>query len=524
MNISFFLPWLKKHGDSLIASLAGFILIYLFTEHGGIGISPDSIGYTSTARNLVAGKGFLQFGGYPLVDFPVFYSIYLAFVMIVTRQDIIQCAPILNGLMFAAVIFFSGLLMEKFIRRSRWYKIALLVAIATSPSLIEIYSMLWSETLFILLTLVFYFTLYRYFQCHSLSALLLPAVIAAIAFDTRYAGITLVATGVLLLFLDKQLKWKNKVPHLLVFGLIGCSLVTVNLIHNSIVSGLLTGKRQKGITPLSDNIAYSGNVLSDWTSLWGGSHLFFIAVGCIVIALFIWLFLKNLKRKVDYHSYENIVIAFFIVYVCFIIFSSTISRYEQINNRLLSAAFLPFLWGITYKIPTWIRALRKKRHKWGLGIIFSAIAVAVCANYYSINADNYSFMHESGIPGYTEDCWKQSPTIHFLQRNHLYFDPDSMVYSNHNQAVYFYTNYAVDAVPEKAYKGDVKMFNDESPIVLVWFYSDPNHDILSLRDVKRTKKLSILRSFSDGTIFLCLNKDTADSSLSQTKSPFIKGK
>ncbi|MBP1640442.1 MAG: hypothetical protein H6Q17_2025 [Bacteroidetes bacterium] len=520
MNTSHILQWLKKHGDSLIASVAGFFIIYFFTKHGGIGISPDSIAYTSTARNFVAGNGLMIFGGHPLVDFPVCYPLFLSLVMLITKLDVVTCAPVLNGLMFAVVILLSGVIMERFIRRSKWYKTILLIAIATSPSLIEIYSMLWSETLFIILSLLFFFSLHRYYRNHSLRTLLVPAILAAIAFDTRYAGITLVATGEILLFWDKQLKWKEKIKHLVLFGIIGCSLVTINLVHNAVATGLLTGKRQKGITPLSDNIAYSGSVLSDWTSLWGDNHYFFIIVGLLIIALFVWLFIKNLKKKQDYHSYENIVIAFFIVYVSFIVLSSTISRYEQINNRLLSAAFLPFLWGVTHKVPAWIRALRDRRHKWGVGIIFTAIAIGVCANYYAINTDNYSFMQESGIPGYTEDCWRESPTIRFIQRNRIYFDPDSMVYSNHNQAVYFYTNYAVDAVPEKAYKGDVKMFADESPIVLIWFYSDPNPELLSLKDIRKMKKLKVLHSFDDGAIFLCLNRDTTSTGPPKLKTSF----
>jgi len=520
MNSSDILQWLKKHGDSLIASVAGFFTIYFFTQHGGIGISPDSIAYTSAARNLIAGHGLVNYGGYPLADFPACYPLFLSLVMFITRLDVIACAPVLNGLMFSGVIFLSGVIMERFIRRSRWYKIIMLIAITTSPALIEIYSMLWSETLFIILSLSFFFALHRYYRNHSLRSLLVPAIIAAVAFDTRYAGITFVATGEILLFLDKQLKWKEKIRHLVLFGVIGCSLVTINLIHNAVATGLLTGKRQKGITPLSDNIAYSGSVLSDWTSLGGDGHYFFIVISLLIIALFVWLFLKNLKKKQDYHSYENIVIAFFIVYVGFIILSSTISRYEQINNRLLSAAFLPFLWGVTHKIPAWIRALHKKRHKWGVGIIFMAVSVGLCVNYYAVNSDNYSFMQESGIPGYTEDSWRQSPTIHFIQRNRIYFDPDSVVYSNHSQAVYFYTNYAVEAVPEKAYKGDVKMFADESPIVLIWFYSDPNPELLSLKDIRKMKKLKVLHSFDDGTIFLCLNRDTTSTGPPKLKTSF----
>jgi hypothetical protein len=508
MNTHKLTALLKQHGDSLLASIAGFVIIYLFTLHGGIGISPDSIAYTSVARNLVAGNGFTQFGGHPLVDFPLCYPLFLSIVMFFTRLDIITCAPVLNGLMFSSVIFLSGCLMERFIHRSKWYKIILLIAITTSPSLIEIYTMLWSETLFIIWALLFFFAIHRYYRQHSLSSLVIMAAIAALAFDTRYAGITFVATGELLLFFDKQLKWKQKTTHLILFGAIACSLVTVNLIRNALSSGYLTGMRQKGITPLSDNIAYSGSVLSDWTTLWSTNHLFFLLITILVIALFVWLFIKNLVKSKEYHAYENSIIAFFIIYVGFIVLSSTISRYEQINNRLLSAAFLPFLWGITYKIPGWINALHHKRHKWGLGVISLTIAVALYANYYSVNAENYDYMHESGIPGYTEDDWKQSPTIHFLQHHLYYLDQDSSVYSNHCQAVYFYTNHAVDMVPERVYKKEVKNFNSDSLQVLIWFFNDLNSDVLSLKEIRKHKNLKPLHVFSDGVIYFCTNKDT----------------
>ena len=38
--------------DSVIAGIAGFILIYIWTRHSGIGVSPDSIVYMSTAANI----------------------------------------------------------------------------------------------------------------------------------------------------------------------------------------------------------------------------------------------------------------------------------------------------------------------------------------------------------------------------------------------------------------------------------------------------------------------------------------
>src|SRR5665647_2632768 len=177
----------KKNIDSVIAAIVGFSIIMLYTRYGGIGISPDSIAYTSVARNFVAGNGFFDYSGTPLVAFPLFYPFFLGLFMFVTQHDVVQIAPFLNGFLFASLIFLSGVLMEHFKYKTNWYKRILLTIITFSPSLIEIYSMLWSETLFILLVVIFILYFHKYLLNHSILSLVVAGIIAAIAFDTRYA-------------------------------------------------------------------------------------------------------------------------------------------------------------------------------------------------------------------------------------------------------------------------------------------------------------------------------------------------
>jgi hypothetical protein len=500
------LPLFLKHNlDSFIAATVGFIIIYLFTRHGGIGISPDSIVYTSVARNLVAGNGFMQYTGSPVVDFPVFYPLFLSLVMLITGKDIITCAPFLNGLMFASVILLAGIIMERFKYHSKWYKWILLALIAFSPSLIEIYTMLWSETLFILLSLVFLLAMHHYLRVHSWPALMMAAIVAALAFDTRYAGITCIGTGVMLIVFDKNLRWKQKAAHSSVFTVIGISIVASNLIRNALTTGLATGMRQKGITPLEKNIEYSGSVLSDWVNFSITNHLFFELLAIIIMGLFIFFFIRNVRRWKSYYTFENATVAFFMVYVGFIILSSTISRYETINNRLLSPAFMPLLWGSTCLLPKWRANVSGKKRKWLFLFVTLILGIFMCGSYISATHSNYSDMKDSGIPGYTEDPWTQSPTIRFLQHQHNLLDPDSTVYSNHNQAIYFFTGYPTETVPERVYTQDVNEFKEESPIVLVWFYLDPNTDLLSLEEIARIKRMRRLYTFPDGAIYLLTN-------------------
>ena len=139
----------KKNIDSLIAAAAGFVIIFLFTRHSGIGITPDSVVYLTAAENLTSSGRLADFTQDPLIDFPAFYPLFLSAIMLLTGLKALAFGPLLNALLFATVIYLSGSMMEKFSYRSKWYKVAVLSCIVLSPALLEDYSFLLSETLFI---------------------------------------------------------------------------------------------------------------------------------------------------------------------------------------------------------------------------------------------------------------------------------------------------------------------------------------------------------------------------------------
>ncbi|NIP42487.1 MAG: hypothetical protein GWO30_06835 [Gammaproteobacteria bacterium] len=62
---------------AMLAILGAALIIYP-TYHYGIGLSPDSVGYISTARSLISGKGFFQYDGQPFFLQPPLYPIILA--------------------------------------------------------------------------------------------------------------------------------------------------------------------------------------------------------------------------------------------------------------------------------------------------------------------------------------------------------------------------------------------------------------------------------------------------------------
>ena len=493
----------KQNVDALIAAVIGLLLIQLFTRHGGIGVSPDSIMYTGTARNLNAGRGMLGFDNKPMVLFPVFYPLFLGAVMFFSKTDVLVFAPYLNGILFALVIYLTGCIIQRFSSVNRIYKIIVLLVIVCSPCLTDVYSMLWSETLFICWIIIFFHLMHRYLNKPTLTNLIIVSIIVALNCITRYAGITLVATGGLLIVGTASLPFSKKITHLIIFGITGISLLVINLIRNELSSGLLTGQRQRGIISLYENISYFGTVLSEWLPFSSVSKHFSFLLGLIFLLGAIAVFCFHLYHKVRFTSYENIIISFFLVFGWFMVISATISRYEPINSRLLSPLYIPFICISSLGLHKLIRVRWNKMYKYSSLFLISVIVVSMLTQEINIDRSVYKDESEGGIGGYTEDGWKESKTIQFLKNDSLFCRTDMPIFSNANHAVYFLAGKSVLSLPERVHIQEVHKLFQLKMFKVIWFNADENPDLINLNELKQKKTLVLLKTFNDGMLYLC---------------------
>jgi len=497
--------WFIKHIDSFIAAFIGGVLIILFTNHNGLGISPDSIYYTSASDAWVGGKGFMQFDQTPLVMFPIAYPFLLGILHFIFPHGIIPFMPFVNAILFSGVIFLCGSMLTK-IAVSKWLKYLLLLLIIGSPTLIEIFSMLWSETLFILEIIVFIFTAHYYFKNLHFKSLMLMALVASIASVTRFAGVTLIMTGGILLLLDTRLDGLKKIKHILLFGFLSLSLLIINLSRNLFLTNTFTGIRQKGQTPFAKNLNLVGEVISDWLPCTHQIMSYSQMIGAVFVAFLTIIFMyQNFKRRKPF-SYDRIAATFSFVFTTFMLVSATISRYEPINSRLLSPLFIPILLTLSFCGISFLQFIKttvlKKLIQWSL-VLLSLVA---CYEFGVYDIANYAEVHEGGIGGYSEDDWAFSPLLKELQNNPTYFNKGVPVYSNASHAVYFYTNQYLSILPEKVHLNKVQDFHKIPEIILIWFQNEENVDLLSLEDIKVSKNLTVLKEFKDGIIFKCAKK------------------
>src|ERR1700730_4001698 len=228
---------LSENLDSLLAALIGFFLIQIFSRHSGIGVSPDSVTYIAATRHMVNGFGFKSFDNLPVVDFPFAYPFFLSIISFLSRMDPLQFGPWLNGILFGILLYVSGGIMNGFQKTTGWYKRILLFCILCSPALQEGYSMLWSETVFLILILLFIFSITNYLTYKTKRWLLISAGICAITCLTRYAGVFLMLTGGAILIFNKENPLLKRVMDCLIFGILSVPLLLINIIRNFWLTG-----------------------------------------------------------------------------------------------------------------------------------------------------------------------------------------------------------------------------------------------------------------------------------------------
>jgi hypothetical protein len=489
---------ISKHWEAAVASIAACTFIYLFTRASGIGISPDSVNYESAASNIRNHFSFTDFNGHPLVDFPLGYPSFLALVSWITGISVLHVAPVVNCFLISGIIFLTSIIIDSFQHRSKWYKIAILSLIACSPCLLEIYAMLWSETLFLFLTLLFIVLLKNYFGTYSAVSLLPAALVVAVALVTRYAGITLLGTGLFMIFFNGEIPLARKIKHLLLFTLTGISLVVANLARNQQAAGHTTGVREKALRTVSDNFEQAGGVVSEWLPFLGGHETTATYIFIVLLLIGTAILVYRLLQQQYFVFTETIVTCYFIVYAVFIIIIASISRFEDLSARLLSPLYIPMLLMAT----SWVagsvkRSIKIKRII--LCIVLFVVYASFHYHHYQLNAAAWEGIKDSGMPGYAEGSWRESAAVAMVRANkHKLTQP---VYANANDAVYFLTGIHATALPHKEIQKEIDAFLQHPSFYVIWFNNGDNPDLVSLDFIKQHKKLVSVTEAENGAIY-----------------------
>lgn len=225
-------------------SLLGMAFAFIVTFRFGAGLATDGARYLSTAENLINGRGFIEYLGVPLTQFPPVYSIIIAGIGWITRADVFYVAQYLNILTFGLTIWLAGKFFCKLFPDNLLYAYMGSGVFVTSISLLRMASNILSDLLFLALTIVFLILCTDSMEDPSRRNLLLLGLSCAVSPLLRYAGLTHILTASLIILLSHRKEWMKGVFQAGVFGLL-TSLPTLLWVyfHNYLQTGILFGTR-----------------------------------------------------------------------------------------------------------------------------------------------------------------------------------------------------------------------------------------------------------------------------------------
>ena len=502
-----------------VLSIFFMLLLLLRGVTYGAGVTPDSVAYISTARNLLAGNGFTLWNGQIYLDYPPLFPILLAFIGIF-GPDPADTAGYVNAFLFGLTIFLSSRWLQQYIlpphdptwRAIRtWLLIWTVAALGLSLPLTIVASRVLSEPLFILLTTSSLFTFDKFLHTGKRSSLTLSAIFTALACLTRYIGLAIPATMLLLLLCKRDATPLTKAKDAALYAFISGIPISVWLLRNFLVTGTFTGHhRYPPAYSLPLNLHATFVTLADWVlprpwlmamakqlawlfsvEVTRKSLVVLMIPTLLVLGMGAWYCLSPVQR---HHVRPICILATFTsVYVVVLAIGLSVQGVEPANNKYLAPVYIPLLFVAVLVLDEFFRYDMKRQilgtitFTWPQNIrsgVAGTLTVVLMLwlsfwlwDQKDINVWNIRDMIMEGY-GYTSRKWADSEIIRYINEN-----PCSRctVRSNDTTALYFLSEQSIRShnLPRELTVNNgptqFRLIQEEGvEVYIVWFHENRN--------------------------------------------------
>ncbi len=493
-----------------ILGTVGFFLVLYGTSLFGPGLYPDSASYISAAKNLVAGKGLALFDGDPYVQWPPAFPALLA-VLSYMGFDPVSSSRYLNAGAFAGIVVVSGLWALRYTRSTLLALCSTLVALFALPLFVVSISCL-TEPLFILLVILFLFFFPTFVQDGRSKHLYLLSLILMLAVLTRYAGITLAVSAMILPLLRTKQAWRQKVYQLVLLE--GAAIIPLLLwfARGRYVEGSMVGARGASPTTLIQNLQRMALVQYHWLIPPGlfsspvvPNILFLLLVTSAVGGVF---FLMKRGNRSNLTA-ANSLLVFLLIYGVFMLLSAATVALDPIDDRLLSPMYIPLFLLFIYLISSLSSGGNKRSARLCNLVIFAAGLLWLASYPVPKVATLLGQTVKDGAGGYNQGIWRNSQTLDFLQKSDM-----NHIYSNAPAAIYLLADKAAHSTPRRYLYNSpsskttdleefAKVLRQGDEVQIVWFnflrkdFLSSPEEIFSLLGVSANQRYL----FSDGVIY-----------------------
>ena len=423
----------------------------------GVALHWDAVNYVATARNLLAGSGLREYSDAVYVAWPPLYPLVLAVVSVDVLDPLAVAGPV-NAALFALTIFVAGQYLRRRLE-SRFLVVWATLAIALAWPLAGLAAYALTGTAFILLVTLTLINTDAFLAAARTSSLVRAGVWAALAWQTRYVGIALLAAVAVVLLSQRGARPAQRVRRAAGFALLAGAPMVLWLARNQLASGTLTGTRGRGMLSWRATLSGVGEVLGSWAAVdfplieWQAIALLGLlpaAAACGVLIREQWRTRRMPSDWLPCYVFGGYALAHFASVAAALLLGAT---FHGVQARHLSPMYVPLLLTAAVALdrvlgfaPRRRPFLRRWKRRWGRHGTHAAAAVvtaALCfwtAGQIERNVREIRRANTDGLAGYATSWWAPSETREWLRRNPL---PGSIV-SNDAVAVYLHSDASAD--------------------------------------------------------------------------------
>ncbi len=297
----------------------------------------------------------------------------------------------------------------------------------------------------------------------------------------------------------------------MIFVLISTLPIGLWLRRNYSISNTLFGPRASSIFSLPQNLQHTSGSLITWHLPDVIAERLPILIFLGVATVFILGFSLINHRKsvtVGLRQYGPMIL-FVAIYVGFLLTSSTLTAYDQINNRLLSPIYAP----ITILLLILIKAFVKPLRRFLSDKIINAILLFAFVIWlvYPISASLVyveNIMNQKNV--YSSTLWVESETIRYLNQQPT-FESECTIYTNSPDAAYLHAQLTTKRIPSMRVYNSTERVNDlaslrgswpeEDNACLVWFDNDIRDYLITMDELKTIVDMELVAQLNDGAIY-----------------------
>lgn len=336
----------------ILAAVGGAAHILIRTSNYGPELDPDTWKYISAAESLAAGDGVKDYLQRSHINAGPLYPMLLALFGLL-GVDPIDAGRFVNIVGFGLIILLVGYQLSRQVK-FRFLAVVGSVTIMTSYYLSEISTFLMTDTLFVLFVLLALFKIQLFIKSESPppSLLALSALFTGLAIATRYAGIPVLLTGIILIFLKRNFQILRRLKCAVVYGSLSIIPFGVWMARNWLSEKALFKYDNYG-SSTSDYLEKFGKLFVSNILVLSPGLDWFIYLICTAAFLILWRracrrqsLQQNFPTTDDPKHLLSIILfsIFVIITILMILFmASNLGSADQLNERQLLPVYAPVI-------------------------------------------------------------------------------------------------------------------------------------------------------------------------------------